>query len=70
MSLMVLPKNIASFRSLGHHGKGLFVLYSQCSSSSSESEAVGNFCGCYTLLELDPFSFARLFFFNNSGGNN
>jgi hypothetical protein len=40
VSLMVLPGNMTSFGSLGHLGKGLFVLYNWCSSSSSNFEVV------------------------------
>jgi len=69
ISLMVLPENMASSRSLGHPGKFLFFLYSWCSSSSSDSKAIGNFFGHSTFSELDPTSFVELFFYNNYGGN-
>jgi hypothetical protein len=52
ISLMVLPENMASSGSLGHPGKGLFVLCSWCSSSSSDSEAIGDFWGHSTFPEL------------------
>jgi hypothetical protein len=69
ISLMVLPENMASSRSLEHLGKYLFVLCNWCSSSSSDSEAVGDFWGCSTFPELDLASFVKLFFFKNSCGN-
>jgi hypothetical protein len=69
ISLMVLPENMASSRSLGHLGKVLFVLYIWSSSSSSDSEAVGDFWGYSTFLELDPASYTGFFFFNNYGVN-
>jgi len=41
--LMVLPKNMASFGSLGHLGKDIFVLCNWCSSSSYDSKTIGDF---------------------------
>jgi hypothetical protein len=69
ISLMFLPDNMSSSISLGHPRKGLYFLCNWCSSSSSNSQAVGDYWGCSTFLELDPTSFVELFFFNNSGGN-
>jgi hypothetical protein len=40
--LMVLPKNMGSFGSLGNPGKGIFILYNWCSSSSYDYEVIGN----------------------------
>jgi hypothetical protein len=67
--LIALPENMASSGSLGHPGKCLFVLCSWCSSSSSDSEAVGDLWGCYTFPELNPTSSTGSFLFNNSVGN-
>jgi hypothetical protein len=66
MSLMVLLESTASSERLGNPSKVLLGHCNWCYSSSFESDGIGDFNADFnansTLSELDPTSFAELFF--------
>jgi hypothetical protein len=69
ISLIFLPNKMASFGRLGNPHKCLFFLCNWCSSSSFDSESIGNFWGYSTFPYLNCASSTGFFFFKNYGGN-